>query len=63
VGSETPNKASGTPTVLFEKSAMQLWSQRPLHVEGDAGHPGEQGGGQGDQIKRILAFWVVVYFG
>jgi hypothetical protein len=26
-------------------TAMQLRSQRPLHVQGDAGHPGEQGGG------------------
>jgi hypothetical protein len=21
---------------------MQLWSQRPLHMQGDAGHGGEQ---------------------
>jgi hypothetical protein len=33
------------PTVLFEKTAKQLRSQRPLHVQGDAGHPGKQGGG------------------
>jgi hypothetical protein len=26
-------------------TAMQLRSQRPLHVQGDAGHPGKQGGG------------------
>jgi hypothetical protein len=26
--------------VLFEKTAMQLRSQGPLHVQGDAGHPG-----------------------
>jgi hypothetical protein len=26
--------------------AMLLWSQRPLHVQGDAGHPSWQGGGQ-----------------
>jgi hypothetical protein len=25
---------------LFEKTAMWLWSQRPLQVHGDAGHPG-----------------------
>jgi hypothetical protein len=24
---------------------MQLRSQRPLHVQGDAGHPGQRGGG------------------
>jgi hypothetical protein len=29
---------------LFEKTAMQLGRQRPL--QGDAGHPGQQGGGQ-----------------
>jgi hypothetical protein len=34
------------PVVLFENTAMQLWSQRPLHVQGDAGHPGWQGGRQ-----------------
>jgi hypothetical protein len=27
------------PIVLFEKTAMQLRSQRPLYVQGDAGHP------------------------
>jgi hypothetical protein len=27
-------------------NAMRLRSQRPLHVQGVAGHPGEQGGGQ-----------------
>jgi hypothetical protein len=26
-------------------AAMQLRSQRPLHVQGDAGHPSKQGGG------------------
>jgi hypothetical protein len=26
--------------VLFEKTALRLWSQRPMHVQGDAGHPG-----------------------
>jgi hypothetical protein len=31
---------------------MQLRSQRPLHVQGDAGHPGYQGGGQDTRIKR-----------
>jgi hypothetical protein len=30
---------------------MQLRSQRPLHVQGAAGHPGEQGGGL---KKRII---------
>jgi hypothetical protein len=34
------------PMVLFEKTAMWLWSQRTLRVQGDAGHPGWQGGGQ-----------------
>jgi hypothetical protein len=28
--------------VLFEKTAMQLRSQRTLHVQGDACHPGEK---------------------
>jgi hypothetical protein len=28
------------PIVRFENTAMQLWSQSPLHVQGDAGHPG-----------------------
>jgi hypothetical protein len=27
------------PNVLFEKTAMQLRSQRPLQVKEDAGHP------------------------
>jgi hypothetical protein len=31
-------------------TAMQLRSQRPLHVQGDVGHPGYQGGGP----KRII---------
>jgi hypothetical protein len=26
------------PIVLFEKTAMRMNSQRPLHVQGDAGH-------------------------
>jgi hypothetical protein len=26
------------PIVLFEKVAMQMRSQRPLHVQGDASH-------------------------
>jgi hypothetical protein len=26
--------------VLFEKTSMELRSQRPRHVQGDAGHPG-----------------------
>jgi hypothetical protein len=26
--------------VLFEKTAMRLWSQRQLPVQGVAGHPG-----------------------
>jgi hypothetical protein len=29
--------------VLFKKTAMQLRSQRPLHVQGDAGHPDSKG--------------------
>jgi hypothetical protein len=27
---------------LFEKTTVRLRSQRPLHVQGDAGHPGHQ---------------------
>jgi hypothetical protein len=34
------------PIVLMEKTAMQLRSQSPLHMQGDAGHPSYQGGGQ-----------------
>jgi hypothetical protein len=34
------------PIVLFVNTAMQLRSQRPLHMQGVAGHPGVQGGGQ-----------------
>jgi hypothetical protein len=26
--------------ILFEKTAVWLWSQLPLRVQGDAGHPG-----------------------
>jgi hypothetical protein len=28
------------PIFLFEKTALRLRSQRPLHMQGDAGHPG-----------------------
>jgi hypothetical protein len=34
------------PIILFEKTVMRLRSQKPLHVHGYAGHPGQQGGGQ-----------------
>jgi hypothetical protein len=34
------------PIVLFENTAMWLWSQRPLNVQGDPIHPSEQGVGQ-----------------
>jgi hypothetical protein len=34
--------------VLFEKTACQ----RPLHVQGDAGHPGQRSGGQKNYNKK-----------
>jgi hypothetical protein len=34
------------PIILFEKTAMRLWSQRPLHVKGDPVIPVNRGGGQ-----------------
>jgi hypothetical protein len=37
---------NGKPIVIFDKTVMWLRSQRRLHVQGDAGHPGYQGGGQ-----------------
>jgi hypothetical protein len=33
------------PLFSLREAAMQLRSQRPLHVQGDAGHPGQRGGG------------------
>jgi hypothetical protein len=33
---------------------LQLWSQRPLHVQEDASHPGWQGGGQ---VKNKRKKW------
>jgi hypothetical protein len=45
-------------------TAMLLRSQRPLHVQGVAGHPGQQGGGPKKNIrpkwsflKSILGTW------
>jgi hypothetical protein len=32
---------------------MQLRSQRPLHVQGDADHPGQQGGGHEKIIGKM----------
>jgi hypothetical protein len=31
---------------------MRLKSQKTLHVQGDAGHPGKQGGGQGKNNRK-----------
>jgi hypothetical protein len=33
------------PIVFFVKTAMQMRNQRPLHVQGAAGHPRLKGGG------------------
>jgi hypothetical protein len=42
--------------VLFEKTGMRLRSQRPSCVQGDASHPGQQGGGQKNKkIKKWRA--------
>jgi hypothetical protein len=35
---------------LFEKTAIRLRSHWPLHVQGDAGHPSQQGGGQEKEL-------------
>jgi hypothetical protein len=34
------------PIVLNEKTSIRLRIQRPLHVQGDAGHPVQEGGGR-----------------
>jgi hypothetical protein len=38
--------------VIFKKTAMRLRSQRPLYVQGDAGHPSYQSGGQEKNIQK-----------
>jgi hypothetical protein len=34
---------SVTKKILFENTAIRLWSQRSLYLQGDAGHPSWQG--------------------
>jgi hypothetical protein len=52
LGGETPSRIRAWSLIHTEKqllslreTAMKLRSLRPLHVQGDDGHPGYQGGG------------------